>query len=422
MKFPYKKNGLLIVLTKDSLKKLKIPRIFSNFLISKIIPYYIIRISKKLDLPIKLIRRKKLFELVPKITKDALIALYSPTYGITCPYLFTIALAENSIQNGVEYLLNTEVFDIVVKNDKIHSVITNKGIIKTKIIINASGLYADDIADMIDDREYTIHAKKGATIIFDKKTSNYINHNISIASFPRQEHYKGGGAITTLDGNIQWGPTILEVQDKEDKSVSYEDLQTIIDSYSPIFNEFPKNSIINYFSGIRACSFTEDFIIKKSEKIEGFIHVAGIQSPGLTAAPAISEMVVDIIKANGFILEEKSNFNPYNNEKIVFRNLNNHQKNELIKTNPDYGKIVCRCEQITRGEVLDAINSKIPALTLDAIKRRTRTGMGRCQGGFCLPNIINIIVEETGESVENILKNEENSNLFIGKSKSLIEL
>ena len=420
LQFPYKKNGLLLLLTKDSLKKIRIPNFISVFLISRIIPYYILFMGKKLGIPLKIIRKKELMQREPKITNKSLIAIYSPTYGITCPYLFTIALAENSIKNGVNFLFNAEVVDIKTSENKIKSVLTTKGIIETKYIINAAGLHVDEISDMINAREYTIHPKKGSTIIFDINSSGLINHNISIVNFPREEHYKGGGAITTLDGNIQWGPTILENYDKNDTSVSVNEIDKIFESYSPIFDYFPKNSIINYFSGLRACTFTEDFIIKPSNNIEGFIHVAGIQSPGLTAAPAIAEMVVGILENIGVKLEKKPDFNPFNDKKKIFRYLNYEEKNEIIKKNPDYGEIICRCEQITKGEVIDAINSPISALNMDSIKRRTRVGMGRCQGGFCLPNIVKNIIEETGLKGEDILKNDEGSNLFIGKSKCLI--
>jgi glycerol-3-phosphate dehydrogenase len=421
LKFPYKKNGLLVLLTKDSLKKYKIPSFLAHFIISKIIPKYISSVSKKLGIKMEIIKKKKLFEMEPKITKNSLVALYSPTYAITCPYLFTIALAENAIKNGVEFLLNTEVLDIKINENKSNSIITNNGTINTNYIINAAGLYADDISDMANTREYTIHPKKGATIIFDKKMSNYINHNISIVKFPREEHYKGGGAITTLDGNIQWGPTIFETPDKEDTSVTSEEIKTIFDSYLQIFSDFPKDSLINYFSGLRACTFTEDFIIKQSDKVKEFIHVAGIQSPGLTAAPAISDMVIKILKDNGLKLNDNPNYNPNNEQKTILRYLNDEQKNDIIRKIPEYGRIICRCEQISKGEVLDAIHSKIPALSMDAIKRRTRTGMGRCQGGFCLPNIIKILSEETGKPIESILKNDEGSNLFIGKTKCLLK-
>ncbi len=420
LNFPYKKNGLIILLTKDSLKKMRIPNFISILIISKIIPLYIKYICNKLGIPAKIINKKELIKMEPKITKKSLVGIYSPTYGITCPFLFTIALAENAINNGVKFLLNTEVIDIISVDNKIKTVVTDKGLIDTKYIINAAGLFADEIAEMADDRDYTIHPKKGSTIIFDKKISNLIRHNFSILNFPRKEHYKGGGAITTLDGNIQWGPTILETNDKNDTSVTNYDIEKIFESYSPIFDSFPIKYVINYFSGLRACSFKEDFIIKYSNKIQGFIHVAGIQSPGLTAAPAIAKMVIKLLNNKGLELEEKNNFNPYNDNRIAFRYLNNKEKNEMIKKNSDYGEIICRCEGITKGEVLDAIRSTIPALNIDSIKRRTRAGMGRCQGAFCLPNIVNILTEETGINVEDILKNEDGSNLFIGKSKCII--
>ena len=418
---PYKQNGMWIITTKDSLAKMKLPSFISDFISKRIIPMIVLRRGKKLGIPMNLVKRKELLKREPNITKKTLVGVYSPTYGIICPYLFTIALAENAIENGIEIMLNTEVVNIITKENKVKSVITTKGVIDTNFVINAAGIYTDEIAEMAGAREYTIHSKKGATLIFDKKTNECINHSISALRFPREKHYKGGGAMTTIDGNIQWGPTISETPDKEDTTVTTEDIEKIFESYSPLLENFPEKSVIAYFSGSRACTFTEDFIIKPSKKIKGFIHVAGIQSPGLTAAPAIAEMTIDILKNEGLKLEVKNNFNPYNKKKIVTRELSNEEKKKLIKENPQYGEIVCRCEQITKGEVVDAIHSKIPALSIDAIKRRTRAGMGRCQGGFCLPNIVKILAQETDIPIEKILKNEGGSDLFIGRAKCLLE-
>jgi len=418
---PYKQNGMWIITTKDSLAKMKLPSFISDFISKRIIPMIVLRRGKKLGIPMNLVKRKELLKREPNITKKTLVGVYSPTYGITCPYLFTIALAENAIENGVEIMLNTEVVNIITKENKVKSVITTKGVIDTNFVINAAGIYTDEIAEMAGAREYTIHPKKGATLIFDKKTNDFINHSISMLRFPREKHYKGGGAMTTIDGNIQWGPTISETPDKEDTTVTTEDIEKIFESYSPLLENFPEKSVITYFSGLRACTFTEDFIIKPSKKIKGFIHAAGIQSPGLTAAPAIAEMIIDILKNEGLKLEVKNNFNPYNKKKIVTRELSNEEKKKLIKENSQYGEIVCRCEQITKGEVVDAIHSKIPALSIDAIKRRTRAGMGRCQGGFCLPNIIKILAQETDMPIDKILKNEEGSDLFVGKAKCLLK-
>ena len=418
---PYKQNGMWIITTKDSLAKMKLPSFISDFIAKRIIPMIVLRRGKKLGITMNLTKRRELLKREPNITKKVLVGIYSPTYGITCPYLFTIALVENAMENGVEVMLNTEVVDIVTKEGKVESVVTTKGIIDANFVINAAGLYTDEIADMAGAREYTIHPKKGATLIFDKKANEYINHSMSMLRFPRMEHYKGGGAMTTIDGNIQWGPTISETPDKEDTTVTTEDIEKMFESYSPLLEDFPEKSVITYFSGLRACTFTEDFIIKSSKKIKGFIHAAGIQSPGLTAAPAIAEMTISILKNEGLKLEAKNNFNPYNKKKIVIRDSSSEEKKKLIEKNPQYGEIVCRCEQVTKGEVVDAIYSKIPALSIDAIKRRTRAGMGRCQGGFCLPNIVKILAQETDIPIEDILKNEEGSDLFIGRAKCLLE-
>lgn len=418
---PYKKSGMWIILTKDSLAKMKLPSFIANFIAKRILPTIVLRRGKKLGIPMELVKRKELLKKEPNVTERALAAVYSPTYGVTSPYLFTIALAENAIENGADILLSTEVVDVTTKDGKINSVVTTKGIIDTNVVINASGLYADDIAEMAGAQEYTIHPKKGATLLFDKEIGNYIHHSMSMLQLPRLEHYKGGGIMPTVDGNIQWGPTIIEVQDKEDTSVTAHELEQILEHYALLLPDFPKKLVTTYFAGLRASTFTEDFIIKPSRKVKGFIHVAGIQSPGLAAAPAIAEMVRDILIDEGLSMEEKEKFNPHREKHILFSDLTIDEKKKLIEKNPLYGKIVCRCEQITEGEVIDAIHSNIPVSNMDAIKRRTRVGMGRCQGGFCLPHVAEIISRETGIPLEKILKNEEGSNLFVGKAKCLLE-
>ena len=418
---PYKKSGMWIILTKDSLAKMKLPSFIANFIAKRILPTIVLRRGKKLGIPMELVKRKELLKKEPNVTERALAAVYSPTYGVTSPYLFTIALAENAIENGADILLSTEVVDVTTKDGKINSVVTTKGIIDTNVVINASGLYADDIAEMAGAQEYTIHPKKGATLLFDKEIGNYIHHSMSMLQLPRLEHYKGGGIMPTVDGNIQWGPTIIEVQDKEDTSVTAHELEQILEHYALLLPDFPKKLVTTYFAGLRASTFTEDFIIKPSRKVKGFIHVAGIQSPGLAAAPAIAEMVRDILIDEGQSMEEKEKFNPHREKHILFSDLTIDEKKKLIEKNPLYGKIVCRCEQITEGEVIDAIHSNIPVSNMDAIKRRTRVGMGRCQGGFCLPHVAEIISRETGIPLEKILKNEEGSNLFVGKAKCLLE-
>ena len=421
LKVPYKKCGMWIITTEHTLEHYRIPSFIANFVSKHVIPYIVLRRGKKLGIPMEIVRRKELLEKEPHVTKKALAAVYSPTYGVTCPYYLTIALAENAIENGVEVMLNTEVVDIEVEGGRVKSVVTTKGTIDADFVINAAGLFADEIAEMAGAREYTIHPKKGSTLLFDREYSYYANHSMSMLKFPRMEHYKGGGIMLTVDGNIQWGPTIAEVGDKEDRAVTSEEIEQIFQYFSPLMPSFPKKAVIAYFAGLRAATFTEDFFIEPSKKVKGFVHVAGIQSPGLAASPAIAKMVLGILRDEGLEMREKENFNPFRKKPLVFRELSKEEKEKAIAKNPLYGKVVCRCEQVTEGEVVDAIHSPIPALSIDAVKRRTRAGMGRCQGSFCLPRIAEIIAREANIPVEEVVKNSENSKLFVGKAKCLLE-
>ncbi len=421
LKVPYKKCGMWIITTEHTLEHYRIPSFIANFVSKHVIPYLVLRRGKKLGIPMEIVGRKELLEKEPYVTEKALAAVYSPTYGVTCPYYLTIALAENAIENGVEVMLNTEVVDIEVEGGRVKSVVTTEGTIDADFVINAAGLFADEIAEMAGAREYTIHPKKGSTLLFDREYGHYANHSMSMLKFPRMEHYKGGGIMLTVDGNIQWGPTIAEVGDKEDRAVTSGEIEQIFQYFSPLMPSFPKKAVIAYFAGLRAATFTEDFFIEPSKKVKGFVHVAGIQSPGLAASPAIAKMVLGILRDEGLEMREKENFNPFRKKPLVFRELSKEEKEKAIAKNPLYGKVVCRCEQVTEGEVVDAIHSPIPALSVDAVKRRTRAGMGRCQGSFCLPRIAKIIAREANIPVEEVVKNSENSKLFVGKAKCLLE-
>ncbi|HDM66937.1 MAG TPA: FAD-dependent oxidoreductase, partial [Thermoplasmatales archaeon] len=317
---PYKETGLWIILSKDSLK-IPIPYPIKYIILRFILPYIILRRGRKLGIPLQVVKKKELFKREPNVTKRAIIAIHSPTYAVTNPYLFTIALAENAVENGVKILLDTEVVDINIRDGRVESVVTTKGVIKTRFIVNAAGVYADIVAELADAREYTIHPKRGATILFDKELQGYINHPMSLLQLPKQEHYKGGGILYTFDGNIQWGPTIAEHPSREDTSVTKEEIEEIFSRYSLLSPSFPRDKVITFFTGIRACTFTEDFIIRAAKKIKGFIHVAGIQSPGLTAAPMVAERVIDILRKEGLQLEEKEDFKPFRKHPPIPREL-----------------------------------------------------------------------------------------------------
>lgn len=418
---PYEKCGMLIILTKGALSGLKIPGFLGDFIAKRIVPIIVKHRGKKMGLSINIVKRRELLRKEPNVTKKALVAISSPTYGVTSPYEFAIALAENAVDNGVDIFLNTEVVDIDKKDGKVCSVITTKGTIETQFVINAAGVFADDIAEMVGDREYTIHPRKGSVLIFDKELEGLVSHNLSILKFPMKQHTKGGGIMVTPHGNTQWGPTALEIPNKGDTSVTSEEIKSIFDSYEPLLPNFPQKSIITYFAGVRAPTFTEDFFIQASRKVKGFVHVAGIQSPGIAASPAIAEMVIDILKCEKLELDKKEDFNPVRKKPVILREMTVKERNKLIAKNPQYGRIVCRCEQVSEGEIADAIHSAIPARNIDAIKRRARAGMGRCQAGFCLPKVAQILARETGMSIEEIMKNSDGSHLFVGKAKCLLE-
>ena len=414
---PFKRNGLLVVITKDTLPK--IPSFIGNFISKYIIPHIVVRKGKDVGDKPRIIKREELLRMEPNITDRALVAVFMPGYGIICPYKLTIASAENAIQNGTKVLLETEVRDILVEDKKVRGVMTNRGTIETQFVTNAAGIFADEIAEMAGAKEFTIHPRKGSILLFDKEKEGYVNHQVSELRFPQDPYTKGGGVLMTVDGNINWGPTAIEVPDKEDKSVTREEIEGMFEKYGFTFPNFPKDSVITYFAGLRAATYKEDFFIKASKNIRGFVNVAGIQSPGLTAAPTIAEMVLKILKDAGLKMEEKENFNPERKVSPAFDKLSVEEKKKLIEKNPLYGNVICRCEHVTEGEIIDAIHSPLPVLTIDAIKRRTRAGMGRCQGGFCGPRVAAILARELGIPLEKITK-DGNSNMFVGRTKSLL--
>jgi len=413
----FKRVGSLWVITPKTLAKYKkYLLIFYPLVTYYILPWLIVRRAKKRGIPAKIIRGKKIFELEPNLRKDAKVAVYIPTTGILDPYELTYALVENAVQNGVELHLKTEAVGFIKEGNKIIGVVTNKGVFKTKFVINAAGVYADEVAEMAGAREYTIHPRKGAIIIFDKTLKDYVRHCVAHLVFPRPKRTKGGGVNPTVHGNIMWGPTAVEVPDKEDISVDPEDIEEMIKRYGDIFPDMPRK-IIRYFAGVRAATFTEDFIIRPAKWVKGFIHVAGIQSPGLASAPAITEMVIEILRKEGLKLEEKEDFNPYRQPIKTLDEMSLEEIDELIKKDPRWGRVVCTCEGVTEAQVVEAIRRG--ARSIDAIKRWTRAGMGTCQGQKCILKIAEILARELGIPLEEVTKEGPGSELFAGKVKEI---
>ena len=337
-----------------------------------------------------------------KLDNPPIAAVWLPSLAHVEPYEVTIALAENAAENQVKFMLNTKVCDIV-HDGRIQAVVTSRGVIETKYVINAAGVYADDISRMAGDVSYTIHPRKGTIVLLDKAKTYPYKPQLGFVSNKlenrmmnvKNKESKGGGCCKTPEGNYLLGPSAKEVWNKEDTSCDAEGIAYALSCCQ--HKGVGEKDVIRSFAGVRAADFKEDFIIEKSEVTSGLIHVAGIQSPGLSAAPAIAKMVENILleemKKEGMSYKRKKNYQPYRPKRRVFRKLSLEEQNKLIKENPDYGQIVCRCEFITKGEILDAIDSPVVPTSVDAIKRRTRAGMGRCQGGFCLPVVLQILVQ-----------------------------
>jgi len=353
---------------------------------------------------IRVLRGRKIWEYEPHVTRDAVAAVYIPSTGIVDPYEVTIALAENAKENGVDIYLRTEVVGFLKEEDIIRGVVTNHGTFLCKYVVNAAGVYADEVAELAGAREYTIHPRKGVELLFSKDTGHLIRHCLAEIVFPMPKRTKGGGINPTIHGNVIWGPTAVEISDKEDTSVKREEINEILEKYKNIIPEFPKGELIRYFAGVRAPTFTEDFIIRPAKWVKNFLHVAGIQSPGLASAPAIAEYAIENLSRMGLKLERKKEFNPYREPMPSVAEMSLEELERRIKEDPRWGRIVCTCEVVSEAEIVEAIRRG--ATTLDAVKRRTRAGMGKCQGSYCTLRIAEIIARELGISLKDVLKEE----------------
>ena len=378
--------------------------------------------AKRLGIPkVKFMKRAELIGHEPHIPEWIYGGLYMGTGGVTSPYQMTVALAENAVQNGAQISLDTMVTGMTVEEGKIRAVYTNRGVIRPKLVINAAGVYSDIIADMACDRTFTIHPRKGTDIILDKKKGYMVRTSMAkspitvppplegeAAVHPSglkgilaalKSHTKGIASIHTVDGNMIIGPDALEIPDREDTATTAESMDAIFAAQERVSEGVGKGDVIAYFAGVRAPTYEEDFVVRKGIFTENVIHAAGIQSPGVTAAPAIA---CDLAKwAEEYLsrfgeVRPNEHFNPVRARTPRLSELSDGEREKLIEQNPDYGEIVCRCEEVSKGEILDVLRSPLPVYTLDAVKRRARPGMGRCQGGFCSPLVIKIISEETG--------------------------
>jgi glycerol-3-phosphate dehydrogenase len=310
-------------------------------------------------------------------------------------------------------LLGVKVLGIDVEEGRIAGVVTDRGTIRCRYVINAAGLYADEVAAMAGPREFTIHPRLGELIIFDPRFSGQIRSSLGVFSLAQDSRTKGGGISVTVDGNMEWGPTAEEVPCKDDHPTSLEGMSRIIAKFQPLLPAFEANGrVIAAFAGLRAATYTEDFHIRPSDHVHGLFNVAGIQSPGLASAPAIAEMVIEQMRECGVAFREKPGFDPIRKQPVRFADLSHCEKQKWIAMDPAFGRMVCRCEGVTEGEIVAAIHRPVPALTVDAVKRRTRAGMGRCQGGYCLPRVSALLARELGIPMTMVTKDGPGSELF----------
>lgn len=361
---------------------------------------------------LKILSRDEVLLLEPNISKDIIGALYAPTSGIVGPFEYTIALMENGYQNGGEVILESEVVSIIKNNNFIIKTKDGKEI-KSRYVVNAAGVYADKIHNMICKEKFKIVPRKGEYFVMDKSQGTIVNHTI----FQCPSRLGKGILVTpTVHGNLLVGPNAVDLEDKESLSTTSEGLSYIRKASIKTTNKINFRESIRNFSGLRATSDIDDFIIGEDSQVRGFIDIAGIKSPGLSSAPAIAEDVVKILLNSGLKLIKNDSFTGARTN-VRFTDLLSSEKNELIKKQPTYGRIICRCEEITEGEIIDAIKHSFGKITLDGVKRRCRPGMGRCQGGFCGARVQEIIARELNIKMEEVVLEKNNSIILYGKTK-----
>lgn len=361
---------------------------------------------------LKILTREEVLEEEPNLSDEIAGALYAPTGGIVGPFEYTIALAENGVANGGEIKLEKEVVSIE-KNDLFKITTKDGEVIESRFVINAAGLYADKIHNLICNESFKIIPRSGEYFVMDKSQGNLFTHTI----FQCPSKLGKGVLVTpTVHGNLLVGPDARDIEDKEDLGTVGEGLNFVREASMRTTKKVNFREGIRNFAGLRANPDKGDFIVEENENVKGFIDVAGMKSPGLSSAPAIALEVIDILGKAECKLEKKTNFNG-KRDQVHFMELSAKEKAELIRKNPQYGRIVCRCESITEGEIVDAIHKSFGVLSLDGIKRRCRPGMGRCQGGFCGPRVQEIIAREYNIPLEDVVQEKSGSYILLGKTK-----
>ncbi|HAV27406.1 MAG TPA: FAD/NAD(P)-binding oxidoreductase [Lachnospiraceae bacterium] len=396
---PFKRNGAMVVcIHKEALDGLK--TLYDRGIANGV---------KEL----RILSREEALEMEPNLSENVQGALYAPTSGIICPFILNIAMAENAAENGVEFRFNTQVEDIKADADGIWHLRTNNGEYTAKYVINAAGVYADIIHNMVSENKIHITPRRGDYCLLDKEVGGHVKHTI----FPQPTNLGKGVLVSpTVHGNLIVGPTAVDIEDKEGNNTTAAGINDLIAKAGAHVRDLPLRKVITSFAGLRAHEAHHEFIIKEVEDAPHFIDCAGIESPGLTSCPAIGEYVGQMMKEK-MELTEKENWISKRKGILNPQELSFEDRAELIKEKPAYGNIICRCESISEGEILDAIHRPLGARSLDGVKRRTRAGMGRCQAGFCSPRVMEILNRELGIPMEEITKSGGRSNIVLERTK-----
>ena len=394
--FPYRQNGSLVVML-DEGDRPNLLKLYENGI-------------KNGVKDLRILEREALVQLEPNISDNAVAALYAPTGAIVCPFGLTFALAENAASNGAEFRFDSEVTGI----EKIHGgwrVHTVKGDLEARGVINAAGVHSGNIHNMVSDDPMTILPRRGDYFLLDRTTGGFVEHTI----FQLPGKYgKGVLVAPTVHGNTIVGPTAIDVDDPDSTATTRAGLDDLRSKSGQAVKNLPLNQTITSFAGLRAHEPRHEFFI--GEIAPGFVDCAAIESPGLSSAPAIGVMVADIV--TGILkLQPDPNFNGKRKGILNPQTLSIDEYNALIRENPAYGTVICRCETVTEGEILDAIRRNPGAKSIDGVKRRTRAGMGRCQGGFCSPRVLELLSRELGVPMDAVTKSGGNSRLILGTNK-----
>lgn len=364
---------------------------------------------------LRVVRGEEMRQLEPNLSENVTALLYAPTGGIVCPFKMTIALAENANVNGAEFHFRTSVTQITPIEGG-YRLETSTGSYDTRCIVNAAGVYADSFNNMVSSHKLSITPRRGEYLLLDKKAGGFVSHTV----FQLPTKLGKGILITpTVHGNLLLGPTAEDIEDKEGVNTTLRGLSDVVEKARLSAEKIPAHMVITSFAGLRATEKSGDFILGEAPDAANFFNAAGIDSPGLSSAPAIGVTIAEMV-AGKLNARPRRDFISKRKDTPCVASATSEELSELIRMDPLYANVICRCETVTEGEILDAIRRPLGARSLDGVKRRTRAGMGRCQSGFCSPRVMEILAHELKTDPAELTKSGGDSRLLVGTTKDTL--